>query len=65
MGLASDQTIVDPGTDVDFTEEQHDIWRTLFAARRNRCRNMHAASIWRVLTTLDCLRTESLFGSMA
>ncbi len=31
MSLPSDQTIVDPGTDVEFTEEQHDIWRTLYA----------------------------------
>ncbi len=31
MGLPSDQTVVDPGTDVDFTEEQHEIWKTLFA----------------------------------
>ncbi len=30
MSLPSDQTIVDPETDVDFTEEQHDIWKTLF-----------------------------------
>lgn len=31
MSLSSDQTIIDPDTDVDFTEEQHDIWKTLFA----------------------------------
>jgi phenylalanine-4-hydroxylase len=31
MSLPSDQTIIDPDTDVDFTEEQHDIWRTLYA----------------------------------
>jgi phenylalanine-4-hydroxylase len=30
MSLPSDQTIVDPETDVNFTEEQHDIWKTLF-----------------------------------
>jgi phenylalanine-4-hydroxylase len=31
MSVPSDQTIIDPGTDVYFTEEQHDIWRELFA----------------------------------
>src|ERR1700690_65286 len=31
MSLGTDQTIIDPETDVDFTEEQHDIWKTLFA----------------------------------
>jgi phenylalanine-4-hydroxylase len=31
MGLPSDQTIIYPETDVDFTEEQHDVWKTLFA----------------------------------
>jgi len=24
-------TIIDPETDVEFTEEQHDIWKTLYA----------------------------------
>ena len=36
MGLPSDQTIVDPETDVDFTEEQHDIWKALFARQANQ-----------------------------
>ncbi len=31
MGLPSDQTIIDPATDVEFTEEQHEIWKTLVA----------------------------------
>ena len=31
MSLPSDQTIIDPETDVEFTEEQHDIWRALYA----------------------------------
>jgi phenylalanine-4-hydroxylase len=31
MALPIDQTIIDPESDVDFTAEQHKIWRTLFA----------------------------------
>jgi phenylalanine-4-hydroxylase len=31
MALPSDQTIIDPETDVEFTEEQHGIWRDLYA----------------------------------
>lgn len=31
MSLPTDQTIIDPDTDVVFTEEQHGIWRDLFA----------------------------------
>src|SRR5512147_2836118 len=31
MSAASDQTIIDPAEDVDFTPDQHEIWRTLFA----------------------------------
>ena len=31
MTLPSDQTIIDPATDVDFTEEQHGIWWDLYA----------------------------------
>ncbi len=31
MSLPPDQTIISPDTDVDFTEEQHGIWRDLFA----------------------------------
>lgn len=31
MSLPADQTIIDPKTDVDFTEEQHEIWRILYA----------------------------------
>lgn len=31
MSLPTDQTIVDPKTDVEFTEEQHEIWRILYA----------------------------------
>ncbi len=30
MSLPTDQTIIDPDTDVVFTEEQHGIWRDLF-----------------------------------
>jgi len=25
--------IIDPATDVEFTQEQHDIWKTLYARR--------------------------------
>jgi phenylalanine-4-hydroxylase len=31
MTATSDQTILDPAQDVEFTDEQHEIWRTLFA----------------------------------
>jgi len=31
MHLPFDQTIVDPDTDVDFPDEQHEIWKDLFA----------------------------------
>jgi phenylalanine-4-hydroxylase len=31
MSLPSDQTIIDPELDVDFTPDQHDIWKTLYA----------------------------------
>ena len=31
MSLPSDQTIVSPDSDVEFTEEQHGIWRDLYA----------------------------------
>jgi phenylalanine-4-hydroxylase len=31
MSLPSDQTIISPETDVEFTEEQHEIWKALFA----------------------------------
>ena len=31
MALPFDQTIIDPESDVEFTTEQHEIWRTLFA----------------------------------
>ncbi len=31
MSLPSDQTIISPDTDVEFTEEQHGIWRDLYA----------------------------------
>lgn len=31
MTVQSDQTILDPDADVDFTDEQHRIWATLFA----------------------------------
>lgn len=31
MSLPSDQTIISPDKDVEFTEEQHGIWRDLFA----------------------------------
>jgi phenylalanine-4-hydroxylase len=31
MGLPANQTIFGPETDVDFTEEQHDIWKSLYA----------------------------------
>lgn len=31
MSLPADQTIIDPQTDVEFTAEQHDIWKTLYA----------------------------------
>ncbi len=31
MSLPSDQTVIDPETDVEFTEEQHEIWKTLYA----------------------------------
>src|SRR5512143_1078212 len=30
MAISADQTIIDPDTDVEFSNEQHDIWRTLF-----------------------------------
>ncbi len=30
MTAPSDQTILDPSTDVEFTEDQHEIWRKLF-----------------------------------
>ena len=30
MSLPSDQTIISPDTDVEFTEEQHGIWRDLY-----------------------------------
>ena len=31
MSLPSDQTIISPDSDVEFTEEQHGIWRDLYA----------------------------------
>jgi phenylalanine-4-hydroxylase len=31
MSVPSDQTVLDPETDVEFTAEQHQIWQTLFA----------------------------------
>jgi phenylalanine-4-hydroxylase len=31
MGISADQTIIDPDTDVEFSNEQHEIWRTLYA----------------------------------
>ncbi len=31
MTLSSDETVIDPDTDVEFTEEQHGIWRDLYA----------------------------------
>ena len=31
MTVPSDQTIIDPETDVEFSEEQHGIWRDLYA----------------------------------
>jgi len=43
MTVPSDQTIIDPETDVEFSEEQHGIWRDLYArqapeAQRYACR---------------------------
>jgi phenylalanine-4-hydroxylase len=34
MATPSDQTVLDPADDVEFTEEQHAIWRTLFARQQ-------------------------------
>jgi phenylalanine-4-hydroxylase len=34
MALQSDQTVIDPETDVEFTAEQHDIWKALFARQQ-------------------------------
>jgi phenylalanine-4-hydroxylase len=34
MALQSDQTVIDPQTDVEFTAEQHDIWKALFARQQ-------------------------------
>lgn len=31
MSMPSDQTVISPDTDVEFTPEQHDIWRALYA----------------------------------
>ncbi len=31
MSLPADQTVLDPQTDVEFTPEQHDIWKDLYA----------------------------------
>ncbi len=31
MSLPSDQSVLDPEKDVEFTEEQHDIWKALYA----------------------------------
>jgi phenylalanine-4-hydroxylase len=31
MGFPPDQTIIDPDTDVDFTQDQHNIWKTLYS----------------------------------
>jgi phenylalanine-4-hydroxylase len=31
MAMPADQTIIDPETDVEFSEEQHEIWRTLYS----------------------------------
>jgi phenylalanine-4-hydroxylase len=36
MSLPSDQTIIDPDTDVDFTEEQNDIWKTLYERQSSK-----------------------------
>jgi len=43
MSIPSDQTVLDPDTDVEFSEQQHEIWRTLFArqqphVRQHACR---------------------------
>ena len=51
MSLPSDQTILDPETDVDFTEEQHDIWKTLYArqaqqVKKYACREYLEGSVY-------------------
>jgi phenylalanine-4-hydroxylase len=38
MAMPSDQTIIDPGADVDFTEEQHGIWRVLYSRQAPQVR---------------------------
>lgn len=38
MAIPSDQTIINPETDVEFTEEQHAIWRQLFARQAPKVR---------------------------
>jgi phenylalanine-4-hydroxylase len=36
MGLQSDQTVVDPEADVEFSEEQHEIWKALYARQADQ-----------------------------
>jgi phenylalanine-4-hydroxylase len=36
MSFPSDQTIIDPDTDVDFTEEQHNIWKALYSRQASQ-----------------------------
>lgn len=43
MSIPSDQTVLDPDADVEFSEEQHEIWKALFARQQphvsqNACR---------------------------
>jgi phenylalanine-4-hydroxylase len=38
MAISTDQTIIDPGTDVEFTQEQHAIWKDLFARQAPKVR---------------------------
>ena len=36
MTVPADQTIIDPAHDVEFTAEQHEIWRALFARQQQQ-----------------------------
>jgi phenylalanine-4-hydroxylase len=38
MSMPSDQTIINPDTDVEFTPEHHDIWKTLYARQAPQVR---------------------------
>ena len=31
MSMVTDQTVMDPDSDVEFTDDQHEIWKTLYA----------------------------------